>query len=404
MNPGLAAQLMIGKDELAAFGESGIAARLERALDLLDPGWLFLSVEDPSSAPARRAVEGCRARGTRTALWTMVLADAPRPAPAEVRDAQGRTGYGRLGRWEGMGRGQERFLFACPTHALDDGEAPARAASGLREAGADAVFLDRIRYPSPAGGLELLGACGCGACRARYRAATGEDWPDLVAWALELAAQGGRGAGRFLERSGPALGFRAGTITAVVAGIAAAVRAAGGLVGLDLFAPALATWVGQDYALLAPHADFVKAMLYCRARGPAGLPLELTCLVDGLVQGGVGREAAREFVAGVTGLPAAEVAAAAAGGLPPGRAGEEHACALRWMARAGPGPPLYAGIELVDHPAYETRIDASVRDGYLTALRGARLAVCWNLLYVPEEHLAAVRAAASARTEAEGAP
>jgi hypothetical protein len=406
MNTALAAQLMIGKDELAAFGETGIAACLERAAEILDLGWLFLAVEDPSSAPARHAIAACRARGARTALWTMVLADAPGPAPAEVQDARGRTGYGRLGTWDGMGRGQEKFLFACPTCALEDGDGPARAVRALQDAGADAVFLDRIRYPSPAGGLELLGACGCTACGSRYRTATGEDWPDLAAWALELAGQGGRGAERFLERSAPALAFRAGTIAAVVARFAAAARRAGGQVGLDLFAPALATLVGQDYALLAPHADFVKAMLYCKARGPAGLPLELSCLTDGLVQGGVAREAAREFAAGLTELPLAEIAAAAGPeGLPAERAGAEHARALRWMARAGrAAPPLHAGIELVDHPAYSTRIDAGARDRYLAALRGAPVVVSWNLLYVPAEHLAAVRAAASVPPGAAGAP
>ncbi len=406
MNTALAAQLMVGKDELAAFGEAGIAARLERAAEILDFGWLFLAVEDPSSALARSAVAACRARGARTALWTMVLADAPGPTPPEVRDAQGRAGYGRLGRWPEMGLGQEKFLFACPGRALDDAQGPARATEALRASGADAVFLDRIRYPSPAGGLELLGACGCAACRSRYHAATGEGWPDLAAWALELAAGGGRGTERFLERAAPALAFRAGTIAGVVGRWAAAARAAGAEVGLDLFAPALAHLVGQDYALLAPHADFVKAMLYCKARGPAGLPLELCCLASGLVQGGVPPEAALEFSAALTGLPLAEIeAAAGVDGLPPERAGAERDRALRSMAQAGPSAPrLYAGLELVDHPAYSTRIDAGTRDRYLAALSGTPVAVCWNLLHVPEEHLRAVRAAAGGGRGEAGAP
>jgi hypothetical protein len=405
MNTARAAQLMIGNDELAAFGETGIAACLERAGEILDLGWLFLAVEDPSSALARRVIAACRARGTRTALWTMVLADTPGPRPADVQDARGRTGYGRLGTWGGMGGGPEKFLFACPTRALDDGDGPARAVRALQDAGADAVFLDRIRYPSPAGGLELLGACGCRACRSRYHATTGEEWPDLAAWALELAADGGTGAQRFLERSAPALGFRASTIAEVVARFAGTARSAGALVGLDLFAPALAGLVGQDYALLAPHANFVKAMLYCKAWAPAGLPLELSCLTDGLVQGGVAREAAREFAAGLTDLPVAEIEAAASPeGLPAERAAAEYARAVRWMARAGrEAAPLYAGIELVDHPAYSTRIDPAVRDRYLAALQGAPLVVSWNLLYVPVEHLVAVRAATSTRPGAAGA-
>ena len=68
----------------------------------------------------------------------------------------------------------------------------------------------------------------------------------------------------------------------MVSELAGEVRAAGKTVGLDLFTPAIAPLVGQDYGLLAPLSDWVKPMSYCHAKGPAGLPLELAGFVRGM--------------------------------------------------------------------------------------------------------------------------
>jgi hypothetical protein len=387
MNPSLAVQLMIGRAEHRTFGEAGVLAKLAEAEALLDFGTLLLAVADPASALARHIVDRCRAHGRSVALWTMVLADTGRAVCQPSLDAQGRPGHGRLGAWPRLGDGDEAFLFSCPTAAAEEAGIQERIAAALAVSGADAVFLDRIRHPAPSNGLESLGACGCPRCREAFRRETGEPWPDLTALALALAPGGADGAARFLAQAGTALAFRASRITRVVEAYARAARQAGARVGLDLFAPSLAALVGQDYARLGDAADFIKAMLYCKAEAPAGIPLELACLVDGLVAGGVPVPAARAFTAALLGLADEELLAALDHRLPARHAAREYERGLQALPRRA---ALFAGIELVDHPAYATRIGAAEREAYLDALRGAPLALCWNVLYIPSGHLRAV--------------
>ena len=47
-------------------------------------------------------------------------------------------------------------------------------------------------------------------------------------------------------------------------------KAQGLTVGLDLFAPFVSRFVGQNYALITRDADFIKPMLYRQTEAPAG--------------------------------------------------------------------------------------------------------------------------------------
>jgi hypothetical protein len=392
MNPSIAVQLMIGREELYAFGEEGVLARLSEAENLLGFGMLFLATSSPSSELTRRLVDRCHTRGASVALWTMVLADTGRAVFNPSMDSQGRPGYGRLGAWSKLGIGEETFLFSCPTACAEDPEIQTRISMTLASSGADAIFLDRIRHPSPANGLEFLGACGCPRCRAIFRRETGEEWPDLVDLAVKHASHGAEGAAEFLAKAGSALDFRTSTITRAAATYAKAARQAGARVGLDLFSPSIAPLVGQDYTQLGRMADFVKAMIYCKAQAPAGIPLELSCLVDGFVDAGTPRPASIAFAAALLQLPDSDIHLARAQGLPAEHAGREYHRGLHALQAAGgqPIPEFFAGFELVDHPAYDTRIGPQDRDAYIEALRGAAIALCWNLMYIPSEHLRAV--------------
>jgi hypothetical protein len=51
---------------------------------------------------------------------------------------------------------------------------------------------------------------------------------------------------------------------------------------------------------------------------------------------------------------------------------------------------VYAGIELVDHEDYETKINEAARDAYLEALSRENIALCWIILYIPRNHIMAV--------------
>ena len=47
---------------------------------------------------------------------------------------------------------------------------------------------------------------------------------------------------------------------------------------LNLYAPFMAPFVGQDYEILAAHADFIKPMLYRQTFAPAGMGFEYDLL------------------------------------------------------------------------------------------------------------------------------
>jgi hypothetical protein len=330
------------------------------------------------------------------ALWTMVLADTGRAGLSPAIDFAGHRGKGSLGAWEAPAGGRESFVFSCPTLALSDFEGPDLALRDLSVTGADTLFLDRIRYPSPANGLELLGSCACPACRKRYTNETGVELPDLASIAARNARAGAEGAENFLREAAIPLEFRAHTVAAVASLYASAARSAGAGIGLDLFAPALSPLVGVDWGNLASRVDFIKGMFYCKSRGPACLPLEIECHVEGLVSSEVGRAEATSFAAALFCLPESEVVSASGPSMiPAGRAAMEYRRAASLIAKSSGSCELFAGIELVDYPGYGARVSPDDRDEYLGSLtacapEGAPLALCWNLLYISDAHLRAV--------------
>ena len=390
----IAAQLMVGPEQLKRFGEAGILASLDYALDRLAPEEMILSIGEASRGFARTIVGHCDERGVRVSLWVMVFADRAailRPLPY-VQDAHGNEGYGSIGAWEDIGKGDEKFLFHCPSALGKDEEGIRHAIRSAKAIGARGLFLDRIRYPSPANGLEFLGACSCPRCKEAYKRWGGGTWPDLASMAVHRASGGEEGARNFIEEAGPALQFRSRMVTAAVARYAEAARDGNLRVGLDLFAPSLAAIVGQDYFSLSDYADFMKPMLYCKAFAPAGLPLEFLLLMRGLEQSGIDAAKARDFVAGLSGMSADALdAVRSKGGFPASVASSELArCRREIDPQARREPDVYAGIELVDHEAYATKIGQRERDSYLESLSGQNVAICWNILYVPRAHIDAI--------------
>lgn len=390
----IAAQLMVGPEQLAHFGEAGILACLNYVLDVLAPRELILSITKSSSYLARKITECCDRVGTRVSLWVMVFADRPAALSSfpNVQDAQGRTGYGATGVWENIGKGDEKFLFYCPSALGKDEKGIDSALRAAKSIGARGIFLDRIRYPSPANGLEFMSACSCPLCKEAFRVWSGEKWPDLASLFVRHAAHGVGGPQAFVESAEKVFRFRSRMVNNAVARYADAAHAEGLSVGLDLFAPALAGFVGQDYHSLSRHADFMKPMLYCKAWAPAGMPLEFFLLMKGLDESGIDAAKAVDFVSKLSGMGREylEVVRRKGNFTASIAASELLRCKREIDPAAAPKPEIYAGIELVQHEAYDTQIDDGVRDSYLKSLSGQNIAVCWNILYVPKRHIEAI--------------
>ena len=179
----------------------------------------------------------------------------------------------------------EGFRFNCPSSLQNAANVVALYDRFFAGCGFDGVFLDRIRTQSFVGGVSGVLSCGCPECVARFKE-EGVDIDDVkAAWA-------DKGDG-FLSVTGytPADGFsfadplaeaffraKGHIVSGAVAAVADSLRARGLEVGMDLYAPFMAPFVGQDYEILAQHADFIKPMLYRMTFAPAGMGFEYDLL------------------------------------------------------------------------------------------------------------------------------
>ena len=386
-------QLALGPSDLKRFPAGDIVERLRLAAKAakLDALVLWPSGDD---ALDRRVRSEARALGLELHLWLPALADThSEPAETELTvNAWGTKGHGSSGCWKSLGSGDEAFLFACPESDSQAEEAVERCQEELAEY--DGVFLDRIRYPSPANGLEALFTCFCPRCRERY--SQSEIWMrqihelrKYIQSASDAEVEGWADVADLLGRHG-LVEFRlarARSISTLVSVISRNAMDMGKKVGLDLFSPTLARMVGQEYQALGAMADWIKPMSYCRAQGPAGIPLELSCLARGLMAWGknIGEAAIMAFLRRAYGLPGlpATLAEMESRGIDESAAAVEFARAERHC-----DCPVYPGFECVRHPDFAFSMSAEGIGRYLAAYADAPgMVLSWNILYMPEDFL-----------------
>ena len=179
----------------------------------------------------------------------------------------------------------EGFRFNCPSDPENAAHIVALYDNLFADCGFDGVFMDRIRTQSFVGGVSGVLSCCCPLCTERFKA----EGVDLEAVRQAWEADGDR----FLSVTGytPAEGFafenpvaaaffkaKGHVVSGAVAAIADSLRARGLEIGMDLYAPFMAPFVGQDYAILSQHADFIKPMLYRATTAPAGMGFEYELL------------------------------------------------------------------------------------------------------------------------------
>ena len=304
--------------------------------------------------------------GIRMLLWLPVFSETDRIADTDgAADIFGKP-VPRPDRPDAEG-----FVFRCPSSPMN-----LRAVKEIYETyfagcGFDGVFLDRIRSQSFLSGVPGVLSCGCERCREAFRKrgvdidAIAKLYGEKKDAFFDMASC--PADGRFVLREETAQRFfdaKEEIIADAVAELSGYFREKGLIVGLDLFAPAVSRFVGQNYALLAAHADFIKPMLYRRTDAPAGIGYEYA-LFARYAPGARGRAAFsmdRAFL---------ETQLEALRNVPCGR---------------------YPGIE-VCYDAELVRTDAGYITESLSAVRDCGLegaALCWDVTEAPEANLEAV--------------
>ena len=179
----------------------------------------------------------------------------------------------------------EGFRFNCPSDPKNMANVVAIYDRHFSDCGFDGVFLDRIRTQSFVSGVSGVLGCGCPLCVERFAA----EGVDIETVKSEYEARGDaffsvssykRADGFSFENPVAAAYFKAKghVVSTSVAAVADSLRSRGLEVGMDLYAPFMAPFVGQDYAILAEHADFIKPMLYRQTFAPAGMGFEYELL------------------------------------------------------------------------------------------------------------------------------
>ena len=342
-----------------------------------------------------------------TYLWYAALSDIEGMDEADlVVNWRGERSRGWGGWAEKEGEAEETFRFACPNNPAVRRKAAQKLRERLDRYAFAGVFLDKIRLPSPANGVDEMLSCFCGHCRdaaARVgldldavvkilagraidhcAAAADSDGDASSPW-LEALLAGSPVLSRFLR-------FRADSVAALVAELADMARRLGRKASLDLFSPCLASLVGQDYGRLKQHCDWAKPMTYRLAHGPAGLRLEIPALIDGIASR-FGLDEARivDWSARHASFDKEMLRETRERAVPISFIQAEINAAVQALAPV----PCYFGLELVRQPGVIDVDPAHVVE-MVTAGRAANAAgfvISWDLMHAP---LDCVRALADA--------
>ena len=263
----------------------------------------------------------------------------------------------------------EGFRFNCPSNPQNAANVVGIYDRLFRDCGFDGVFLDRIRTQSFVSGVGGVLNCGCPICTERF-AAEGIDL-DEVREAWDVAGDA------FFSVKGyaPATGFefvnpvaerffraKGHIVSGAVAAVADSLRSRGLSVGMDLYAPFMAPFVGQDYAILSQHADFIKPMLYRQTFAPAGMGFEYDLLKKAVPEA----EGYPDFAMDVAFLDSQLEA------MEPYPCGKYPGIEINYREGVAPTSPAYVTESL----------DAVMRHGF----NGAVLS--WNIMEAPEAHVA----------------
>jgi hypothetical protein len=344
-------------------------------------------------------------------LWYGVLSDVDGMEEADLVVNWRRERSRGWGGWaEKGGEVDETFRFVCPNNPAARQKTLRRFRELMSRYDFSGVFLDKIRFPSPANGIDEALSCFCDHCRREAKSAgldldavvkilaeraveppsladpsriEGRLWPETIAFANPILS-------RFLK-------FRSDSIARLVAELAEEARSLGRTVALDLFSPCLASLVGQDYQRLSRHCAWAKPMTYRIAQGPAGLRLEIPALIEGVARlFNFDEQRALDWCARhVRAFDRDLIERTREEAVPLPFIEAEIDAAVRAMHPV----PVYFGLELVRQPGVIDVTPADVRAmvGAGRAANAAGLVVSWDLMHAPIDGVEALSEAIGGR-------
>ena len=312
----------------------------------------------------RQVGDYLHADGIQMLLWLPVFAETEEMCENEaaVDLAGGIPAHYDLAAGEG-------FRFNCPSRAETAANVVAIYDDNFKDCGFDGVFLDRIRTQSFVGGVSGVLSCGCDQCKELFKA-EGVDLEAVLATLNEkgdafFSVSGYEPVGGFTFADPVASAYfkaKGHVVSNAVAAIADRFHERGLVVGMDLYAPFMAQFVGQDYGILSRHADFIKPMLYRQTFAPAGMGFEYDLL--------------RKAVPGAEGYPAfamdVDFLDSQLSAMEPSACGKFPGIEINYREKVAPTSPEYVTESL----------DAVMRHGFDGAV------LSWNIMQAPDSHIA----------------
>jgi hypothetical protein len=364
---------------------AAVRRQLRQACERLPISLVLLGWDLPTAVEEAVAQETARQHGRLFRWLPLLTGDAHTDIPPEW-STLGPSGN----RIQGHG-GLPEFSFICPNRSSVVDFLTERvdsvAASGLFQG----LFLDRIRFPSPA--IDPLRdlACFCTYCNL-MAADTGLDLDairrDISVFPPEVIVRNLLGQSIEADlRLKAFLDFRSESISRAVQRVIEQAHLLNLSIGLDCFSPALTRMVGQNLSALDRTAEWVKIMTYPRVFGPAGIPFELLGLANWLIHSGLREVEAMRLLAEASGLP---VPVDKAGLSLKGLGSDTISQEIQRGYKQGL-TNLLAGVPLVRmqniHESTPEQIQAD-----LEACRGADgLVISWDLWFTPLEYLDHIR-------------
>jgi len=208
--------------------------------------------------------------GAEVYLWMPVFSELD-----EITDFSPLTGKNGIIKINYDRGNDESFNFCCPANPDNTDKVISVFEKYYSSNTYDGIFIDKIRFPSFIGGRDAIFSCYCDYCKKNF------DIPDPREFSA-IDPVNPLGISKYSnlrydisEVYKKLFDYKDTAVFNSIKRLCDYFRSRDMKIGLDLFAPFVSCFVGQNYSKLMPLADMVKPMLYKITNAPAGLPFEI---------------------------------------------------------------------------------------------------------------------------------